>query len=92
MKFAAGMPTRWTVVLRSGATIEVWADGFQREGDHYTFVALFDLDEEEVLPDDALVMNRTPSDPRRFLLAVARIPKGAVHLPAGDEERPAIRS
>jgi hypothetical protein len=92
MRFAAGAPTHWTVELRDGATVEVWADGFQREGGHYTFSSLIDLDEGETLPDDALVMGASPTDPRRFILAVMRIPKEAVHLLDGDEERPAISS
>lgn len=90
MRFAAGAPTRWAVELRDGTTVEIWADGFQREGDHYTFSALFDLDEGESLPPDAVVMGETPSDPRRFILAVARIPKAAVQLLRGDAEWPAI--
>lgn len=90
MRFAAGVPSRWTVQLRDGTTVEVWADGYQREGDHYTFSALFDLADDEELPEDAPVMGATPSDPRRFILAVARIPKAAVLLPGDDEEWPAI--
>lgn len=90
MRFAAGLPNRWTVELCDGGTLEIWADAFQCEGDHYTFSALFDLEAGEVLPRDALVMGTTPSDPRRFILAVARIPKAAVDLPDDDEDRPAI--
>lgn len=76
--------------LRDGTTIEVWADGYQREGDYYTFSSLFDLDEGEALPEDALVMGETPSNARRFIPSVARIPKTAVHLSDGDEEWPAV--
>jgi hypothetical protein len=90
MRFAAGPPRQWTIKLRDGTTVEVWADGFQRDGDDYTFSSLFDLDAAEEVPKDALVMGATPSNPRRFLLAVARIPKAAVLLPHGDEEWPAI--
>ncbi len=75
-----------------GRTVEVWADGFQRDGDYYTFSSLFDLDEGEALPDDLLVVGETPTNPQRFILAVARIPKAAVHLPDGGEEWPAIYS
>ncbi len=89
MRFV-GTPARWTVELRDRTTFEVWADGFQREGDHYTFSSLVDLDDGEALPPDAAVMGETPSDPRRFILAVARVPKASVHLPNGDEEWPAI--
>jgi hypothetical protein len=79
-------PTRWTIELVDGALIEVWADGYQREGEHHTFTALIDLDDGEALPDDAMIMGETPSDPHRFILAVARIPRAAVLVPDGNEE------
>lgn len=92
VKFAAGPPIRWKVALVDGSVVEVWADGYARDGDYYTFSGLFDLDEGEELPDDALVLGETPSNPSRFDLAVARFPKSAVRLPRGDQEWPAIHS
>jgi hypothetical protein len=38
-----------------GRVVEVWADGFSRDGGHYTFSAL-DLDDGEELPADARVL------------------------------------
>jgi hypothetical protein len=66
--------------------MEVWADGFQREGGHYTFCSLFDLEADEELPNDTLVLGETPSNARRCLLAVGRVRKSAVQ---GDEDDPA---
>jgi hypothetical protein len=72
--------------------VEVWADGYSREGDHYTFSVLIDLDEGEELPSDVLMLGKTPSNPSRFDVAVARFPKAAMRLPdghgvAGDLQR-----
>jgi hypothetical protein len=92
MRFAAGPPTCWKVELVDGRVVDVWADGFSREGEHYTFSALFDLEDGEALPADALVMGETPSNSARFILAVARFPKAAVRIPDGDDEWPAIYS
>lgn len=92
MRFVAGPPSRWKVELVDGSVVDVWADGFSRESEHYTFSGLFDLDDGEDLPADALVLGETPSNPSRFNLAVARFPKSAVRLPEGDEEWPAIYS
>jgi hypothetical protein len=86
---SVGPPSRWTVELVDGTVVEVWADGYSREGEHWTFSSLFDLDGEE-LPAEALVIGETPSNLERVLVAVARFPKTAVHLPNGDAEWPAI--
>lgn len=92
MRFAAGPPSRWTVELLDGSIVDVWADGYARDGDDFTFSSLIDLDDDEELPSDALVVGETPSDPRRFILASAIFPKAAVRLRDGDVERPAIYS
>jgi hypothetical protein len=90
MRFAAGPPRYWTVELIDGTVVEVWADGFSRDGEHYTFSSLFDLENGEELPADALVVGEAPSNPARVAVAVARFPKAGVRLPDGDEEWPAI--
>ena len=92
MRFAAGPPTGWTVELLDGTVVEVWADGFSRDGDYYTFSSLVDLDEGEQLPAGALVLGEVPSNPTQSILAIARFPKACVRLPEGDEESPAIFS
>jgi len=72
--------------------VEVWADGFSRDGEHFTFSSLFDLEDGEALPANALVLGETPSNPARVILAVARFPKAAVRSPEGDDDWPAIYS
>jgi len=66
----------WEVVLTSGSVLRVWADGYQEIDGHYTFGIL--IDAEHDLSDTALVTNRTPSDPERVVVSVARIPVAAV--------------
>jgi hypothetical protein len=92
VRFASGPPTRWAVELIDGSIVDLWADGYSRDDDHYTFSSLFDLDDSEEVPSDAIVVGESPSNPRRFDLAVAIFPKAAVRLPDGDEEWPAIYS
>jgi hypothetical protein len=53
---------------------------------------LFDLEDGEALPANTLVLDETPSNPTRVILAVARFPKAAVCSPEGDDEWPAICS
>ncbi|RKQ88352.1 hypothetical protein C8N24_6394 [Solirubrobacter pauli] len=92
MRLAAGAPTRWTVLLRDGSKLVVWADGYVLADEHYVFSSLFDFDEEDEMPDDDLVVAVTPSNPRRLMLAIARIPRLAVLLEGGDTDWPAIES
>jgi len=59
----------------------VWADaveGLSRpdDGRDYTFGSLMDID--EVDQDEFEILARTPSNPRRVEVAVARFPRGAV--------------
>jgi hypothetical protein len=92
MRVDADALGRWTVELVDGSVVNVWAAGFSREGEHYTFSVLVDLDDGEELTFDALVMGDTPANPSRFVVAVARFPKAAVRLRDGDEEEPEIYS
>jgi len=45
--FAAGPPSRWVVTLRSGATIELAADGFTEHDGHALFSVLANATSEE---------------------------------------------
>jgi hypothetical protein len=62
--------------MRSGEMIDVWAHAFATEDGHHVFEVLTDT--RGVLPDSAVVTARTPSNPERLALAVARFPVTAV--------------
>jgi hypothetical protein len=68
---------RWEITLTTGTTVEVWADGFQELDGFYVFGVLVDVDSE---PDrtSVLVLNRTPANPARVIIALARFPVSAV--------------
>lgn len=67
--------TLFRVTLTSGITVEVWATGFEVFEGVYSFGVLVTADEE---PPTVLVTNRTPADPTRFIVALARFPVEAV--------------
>ena len=81
MEHAAGPPTHWKVVLNDGSTVDVWADsatglsGPEDERD-YLFECLMDIDPDVQSEFD--VTARTPSNPKRVLVLVARFPRAAV--------------
>lgn len=76
VRFAAGAPVSWQVFMRGGEVVDVWAHAYSTEGEHYVFEVLTDT--RGALPDSALVTARTPSNPERLALAVARFPVAAV--------------
>jgi len=81
MEMAAGPPTHWRVVLNDGSKVDVWADavtgiaGTEDDRD-YEFGCLMDIDPE--LQVEFEVSARTPSNPRRVEVVVARFPRAAV--------------
>lgn len=81
MKRVAGPPTRWRVVLQDGSVVDVWADavaGLAGPDDQrdYSFGCLMDID--PALQSKFEVTARTPSNPRRVEVLVARFPRATV--------------
>lgn len=81
MELVAGPPTRWQVELHDGSTVEVWADavtGLAGPDDDrdYVFGVLMDVDPDQQPFFD--VTARTPTNPRRVEVTVARFPRRAV--------------
>lgn len=81
MQFAAGPPTRWTLTLQDGSVVMIWADSAEgmagpEDTRDYTFATLMDVDVDDQA--DFEILGRTPTNPRRVLVAVARIPRSAV--------------
>ncbi|HEY2353439.1 MAG TPA: hypothetical protein VGH79_00890 [Gaiellaceae bacterium] len=71
-------PSAWRVTLTSGSVVEVWADGVQELDEHVVFSSLVDVERR---PEDwvgILIMGETPTNPLRFLAAVARFPRHEV--------------
>jgi hypothetical protein len=69
------------LTLNDGNTVEIWADsaeGFAGPEDDrdYTFCTLMDIDEAQ--QSDFEIIGRTPRNPRRVIVAVARFPRAAV--------------
>jgi hypothetical protein len=90
MRIEVGPPHGWTVELLDGSKVHVWADGYSRQEQHYTFSNLIDLEAGEQLPDDALAVGENPTNPARMLLAVARFRKDQVLLRDDDQDWPQI--
>ncbi|MBD0692027.1 hypothetical protein [Streptomyces sp. CBMA123] len=76
MEYEAGPPTRWHLTLRDGAVLELWADGYGIEDGAYEFSVLVRATEEE--QGGAEVVARTPADPGRVMVAVARLATASV--------------
>ncbi|MFF2074261.1 hypothetical protein ACFVXG_05820 [Kitasatospora sp. NPDC058162] len=76
MEYEAGPPTRWHLTLRDGALLELWADGYRVEDGAYEFSVLVRATAEEQA--GAEVLARTPADPRRVMVAVARLATASV--------------
>jgi hypothetical protein len=81
MELVAGPPTQWRVVLQDGSVVDVWADAVEGLAgpDHprdYSFGCLMDI--EPALQDQFDVTARTPSNPRRVWVLVARFPWATV--------------
>lgn len=64
------------VPLIGGQTMTVWADGYSRHPGELVFSVLAD-----VHPDDQAALDitgRTPTNPRRVIVSVARVPTALV--------------
>ncbi|MEE6262192.1 hypothetical protein [Plantactinospora sonchi] len=75
MKYAVA-PSRWLIRLRSGTQLEVWANGYSVDEDHYVFGALMDGSPEEL--EGAPLAVWPPLQPGCFQILVARIPEAEV--------------
>src|SRR4051812_19769528 len=60
------------ITLGDGCVIRLWADGYQELDGHYDFGVLVDV--EWKAPDTLVITNRSPSDPDRVVISLARIP------------------
>ena len=74
-------PARWVVTLNDGSEVEIWAhavEGLSGAEDNrdYLFGVLMDVEPE--LQGEFEVTARTPSNPRRVEVAVARFPRSSV--------------
>ena len=74
-------PSRWLVTLTTGAGVEVWADSVEglagpEDQRDYRFESLVDATPDEQL--QLHVSGRTPSNPERVLVTVARFPRECV--------------
>jgi hypothetical protein len=69
-------PTRWRLTLTTGSEIELLADAYSESEGFYEFSSLIDTDVE---PSAGIrVTGRTPSNPRRMIVTVARLPVAEV--------------
>ncbi|MBV1851786.1 hypothetical protein KUA19_16705 [Catellatospora sp. NEAU-YM18] len=76
MNFAAGAPSRWVVTLRSGAVIDLAADGYTDVDGNLIFTILVDASLEEQA--EMVITWRVPSNPTTVGVLVARIPAADV--------------
>jgi hypothetical protein len=72
-----GLPVEWEITLADGSVLRVWADGYQEIDGYYDFGTLIDLDGGETV-EAALIASRTPSNPARVIVSIARLPVAAV--------------
>ncbi|WP_214109713.1 hypothetical protein [Acrocarpospora catenulata] len=76
MNFVAGVPSRWLVTLHSGSVIELAADCYSEADGDLLFSILVDATPEE--QSQMVVEGRTPYDPARVIVLVAKIPVAEV--------------
>ncbi len=81
MNLAAGPPSQWLVTLLGGSVIEVWADSVEglagpEDQRDYLFGNLMDIRPEDQKGFD--VTARTPTNPSRVVVPVARFPRASV--------------
>lgn len=81
MSLAAGPPAHWIVILADDSRVDVWADtmtGLSGPEDQrdYEFGVLMDI--EPALQVEFDVTARTPSNPSRVEVCVARFPRSSV--------------
>jgi hypothetical protein len=75
MQFAAGPPSQWLVTLRSGAVIELAANGYTEDDGHALFSVLSDATPDE--QQEIRLLNWPPVSPLVTVL-VAKIPMSEV--------------
>jgi hypothetical protein len=74
---AAGTPSKWSVTLRASREIvEVWADSVGECDGDLVFSVLVDASPDEQA--DMEVTGRTPTNPARVIVTVARFPSSVV--------------
>jgi hypothetical protein len=76
VEFAAGIPSRWIVTLRSGAIIELAADAYGEADGYLLFNVLVDATAHE--QDQMVVDWRVPNNSRRVGVVVAKVPAAEV--------------
>jgi hypothetical protein len=76
MEFSAGPPSRWFVTLKSGSTIEIWADSYSEEADHFLFDAYVRASVAE--QQHVEVTSRSPANAENVLIVIARVPTAEV--------------
>ncbi|WP_460363470.1 hypothetical protein [Actinocorallia lasiicapitis] len=86
MEFFAGTPSRWFVTLLSGSTMELWADMFSEESDHYEFVHLVHASIEE--QRHVVLVDLNPEGRENVAIVAARIPKSDVDYIEGGPVDP----
>jgi hypothetical protein len=64
--------------MKDRTSVVVWADGYMEVGDDLVFGALVDATADEQADLDAT--NRTPSNPLRVAITIARFPRSAVEM------------
>jgi hypothetical protein len=79
----------WEITLVDGGVLEVWDDGYQEVDGSYVFGALADV--YQPMQNDLLITGRTPTDPRRVIVGLARFPVDAVRGIRGGGVRPLPR-
>ena len=76
VEFAAGIPSRWIVTLRSGGVMELAADAYSEEDGQLLFNVLVEADADE--QDQVVIDWRTPNNARRVGIVVAKVPAAEV--------------
>jgi hypothetical protein len=71
-------PSYWTVSLRAGGSMTIWADGYSEDPEYYVFSLLIDRDAGETGLEVAEIADRTPSSSDRLSIVTARVPTTAV--------------
>ena len=68
----------WNLTMRDGTSIQIWADSYGEEDGAYVFGVLANVPQPE---QERLDINaRTPSDPERVVVTLARIPSELVEM------------
>ena len=81
VNLAAGPPGHWLVTLADGLVVDVWADSVQglagpEDQRDYRFCNLMDVPPDR--QGEFEIVGRTPTNPRRVIVTVARFPRTSV--------------